>query len=77
MKIDNFEIAVSTKGIDETVRSLETLTAAINAANAALDAFGDRHPNVRVTVVGTVATLEIGGSADIIHAVRRHEILGT
>jgi hypothetical protein len=79
MKIDNIEVAVKTNGVDDAVLSLERLTAAINAASAALDAFGERHPDITIKVCGQLATVDFGSAPSakqIISVVDQHDRFG-
>lgn len=50
---------LETEGVDEAVASFERLTAAINAASAAMDALESRGGNVQIRVCGALAEVNI------------------
>ena len=54
------EIKIKTNA-DDVATSFERLTAAINAASAALDSLGDRRANISIAIAGSIARVEIEG----------------
>lgn len=57
------EIKIETNA-NEAAASFERLTAAINAAAAALDALSSRNADISIKVVGTLASVEIKASPE-------------